>query len=67
MEQKCRLENGIQKLQNDKTLFEFRFNTLREEHSTAQSLINVYKAELDELRNKHDESDRQRSHFDDLL
>ncbi|KAI6182913.1 Non-specific serine/threonine protein kinase [Aphelenchoides bicaudatus] len=67
MQQKCTLEHGMQKLQNDKSLFEFRFNTLREEHSTAQNLINVYKAELDELRNQHNESDRQRNHFDDLL
>jgi chromosome segregation ATPase len=61
------LEASIQKLQSDKALLEARFNTLREEHSTAQSLVEVYKAELDELRNKYFENDRELTNFNVVL
>jgi chromosome segregation ATPase len=66
-EQVSRSESCIQKLQRDKTLIELRFNTLDEEKSTAQSLINVYKAELDEFRSKYYENDRQLNNYDGVL
>lgn len=66
-EQKGRLENGNQKLQRDNSVLECRFNTLREEHSTTQNLVNVYKAELDELRNKYYENDRQLNNYDGIM